>query len=96
MAAPKTPPFSTFAGARREKTKTHSYASEKAAAFYGSPTSSGAAQVFAAGDVVIHPTFGQGTVLSARPLGNDVLLEIAFEEAGTKKLMSKFARLQKA
>ena len=53
-------------------------------------------QSFSAGDVVIHPTFGEGTVLSARPLGNDILLEVAFEGAGTKKLMSKFARLQKA
>lgn len=47
------------------------------------------------GDAVMHKTFGQGMILSASPMGNDVLLEIAFERVGTKKLMANFARLQK-
>lgn len=47
------------------------------------------------GDSVMHKTFGQGMILSASPMGNDVLLEIAFERVGTKKLMANFARLQK-
>ena len=38
---------------------------------------------------------GTGVVLSAQPMGNDTLLEIAFEKAGTKKLMANFARLTK-
>lgn len=96
MEAPKIQAASAFGGLRAEKPKAHSYAAEKAAAFYGAPSPSGAAPSFSAGDVVIHPTFGEGTVLSARPLGNDILLEVAFEGTGTKKLMSKFARLQKA
>ena len=49
-----------------------------------------------AGDSVVHKTFGKGMVISAVPMGNDTLLEIAFEESGTKKLMANFARLQKA
>ena len=49
-----------------------------------------------AGDSVVHKTFGTGMVISAAPMGNDTLLEIAFEESGTKKLMANFARLQKA
>ena len=47
------------------------------------------------GDAVMHKTFGQGMILSASPMGNDVLLKIAFERVGTKKLMANFARLQK-
>ena len=47
------------------------------------------------GDQVLHPTFGPGLVLSAKPLGNDTLLEIAFDAAGTKKLMANFAKLEK-
>jgi DNA helicase-2/ATP-dependent DNA helicase PcrA len=47
------------------------------------------------GDSVSHGTFGTGVVLSAKPMGNDVLLEIAFDKAGTKKLMAKFAKLKK-
>lgn len=50
---------------------------------------------FRAGDSVSHKTFGRGTVLSATPLGNDTLLEIAFDRVGNKKLMANFARLQK-
>ena len=47
------------------------------------------------GDKVRHKTFGEGMVLSAEPMGSDVLLEIAFDKVGTKKLMAKFARLTK-
>ena len=50
--------------------------------------------VFKTGDMVQHKTFGKGLVISAIPMGNDVLLEIAFEQ-GTKKLMANFARLAK-
>ena len=50
--------------------------------------------VFKTGDMVQHITFGKGLVISATPMGNDVLLEIAFEQ-GTKKLMANFARLAK-
>ena len=48
---------------------------------------------FATGDRVRHQTFGEGTVLSVKPMGADVLYEIAFESAGTKKLMATYARL---
>lgn len=50
---------------------------------------------YKAGDSVTHNTFGTGTVISASPMGNDTLLEIAFEKVGTKKLMANFARLKK-
>lgn len=44
------------------------------------------------GDTVRHRTFGEGMVLSVRPMGGDAMLEIAFETAGTKKLMLKVAQ----
>ena len=50
---------------------------------------------FSAGDTVEHGTFGRGVVLSVKKMGNDALLEIAFETTGTKKLMAKFAKLKK-
>ncbi len=43
------------------------------------------------GDVVMHQTFGQGTVLSIRKMGNDALVEVAFDKVGTKKLMLRTA-----
>ncbi|MBR4873019.1 MAG: ATP-dependent DNA helicase PcrA, partial [Clostridia bacterium] len=50
---------------------------------------------FAEGDRVMHPTFGEGEILSAKPLGADILYEITFDRAGTKKLMATFAKLKK-
>ena len=47
-----------------------------------------------AGDAVLHNTFGKGRILSVTPMGNDCLLAIAFEQAGTKKIMANFARLK--
>ncbi len=46
-----------------------------------------------AGDSVRHKKFGVGLVISAVPLGNDILLEVAFDSCGTKKLMQSMARL---
>jgi len=51
---------------------------------------------FTVGERVVHPAFGEGTVLSAREMGTDVLYEIAFDDAGTKKLMATFAKLKRA
>ncbi len=43
------------------------------------------------GDMVQHTAFGRGMVLSVVKMGGDALLEIAFDEIGTKKLMAKTA-----
>lgn len=50
---------------------------------------------FNAGDRVMHKIFGEGTVLSAKRMANDTLLEIAFETKGTKKIMANFAKIRK-
>ena len=43
------------------------------------------------GDMVLHAAFGRGLVLSVMKMGGDALLEIAFDDIGTKKLMAKTA-----
>ena len=43
------------------------------------------------GDLVMHAAFGKGMVLSVLKMGGDALLEIAFDDIGTKKLMAKTA-----
>ena len=48
---------------------------------------------FKVGDTVKHKVFGTGVVLSAQAVGNDTLLEIAFDKSGTKKLMANYAKL---
>ena len=50
---------------------------------------------YAVGQRVKHKAFGEGMILSSKPMGNDTLLEIAFDLKGTKKLMANFARLEK-
>ncbi len=54
-----------------------------------------ATETFKAGDAVMHKAFGKGMVVTAQKLGNDTLLEIAFDKVGTKKLMANFAKLVK-
>ena len=39
------------------------------------------------GESVAHKAFGKGMVLSVVPMGNDALVEIAFDGVGTKRLM---------
>ena len=45
----------------------------------------------AKGDMVQHTAFGKGLVLSVLNMGGDALLEIAFDQVGTKKLMKNTA-----
>ena len=47
------------------------------------------------GDVVLHKLFGKGMIMTAEKMGNDTLLEIAFDKAGTKKLMANFCKMEK-
>ena len=48
-------------------------------------------QSFAAGEMVQHEAFGRGMVLTVLPMGNDALVEIAFDGVGTKRLMANAA-----
>ncbi len=58
-------------------------------------TAAKSAVEYKVGDTVVHKSFGTGTVLTLQPMGNDVLMEVAFDKAGTKKMMANFARLEK-
>ena len=46
---------------------------------------------FQKGDMVRHKAFGQGMILSVQKMGGDALVEIAFDQVGTKRLMMKSA-----
>lgn len=61
----------------------------------GAGSSSGASVDYKIGERVSHKTFGEGMIISAKPMGGDMLLEVAFDNVGTKKLMAKMARLTK-
>lgn len=73
-------------------------AAMESALHFGAPESVQAQKApnFKPGDAVLHRAFGKGMVLSATPMGNDTLLEIAFDSKGTKKIMANFAHLKRA
>ena len=50
---------------------------------------------FVSGDRVKHYMFGEGTVVSVREMGADVLYEVNFDSVGNKKLMATYAKLKK-
>ena len=47
------------------------------------------------GDRVVHASFGEGEILSIKPMGADKLIEVMFDQVGTKKLMGTYAKLKK-
>ena len=51
--------------------------------------------VYNVGDCVLHKVFGKGMVVNTEKMGNDTLLEISFDKAGTKKLMANFSKMEK-
>lgn len=70
----------------------------KSASLWGEPESAprqAADPGFAVGDMVRHGVFGIGIVREVEPNGRDMMLTVAFEEVGRKKLMLSFAGLEK-
>jgi superfamily I DNA/RNA helicase len=59
------------------------------------PKATPSSETYKPGDQVIHDTFGRGVVTSAKSMGADCLLEIAFDDCGTKRIMANFARLKR-
>ena len=67
---------------------------EKRVPFTPSPPPVGGTEVlkaFQTGDTVEHKVFGRGLITQVKPVGNDALIEVAFEKVGTKRLMLKAA-----
>ncbi len=71
--------------ARREE-----YRKSETSVFSSAPTKAAYLELNK-GDMVQHAAFGRGLVLSVMKMGGDALLEIAFDQIGTKKLMAKTA-----
>ncbi|MDE6412987.1 MAG: UvrD-helicase domain-containing protein, partial [Eubacterium sp.] len=85
---------SSFGSGRTEiSNRQNSSAAHKFGQVGASASNSGV--TYNVGDTVRHKAFGTGVILSSKPMGNDNLLEVAFDRAGTKKLMANFAKLEK-
>ncbi len=57
----------------------------------GTPKAAAPLPDFTPGCRVRHKAFGDGMIVSVKPMGGDALLEIAFDQKGTKRLMAKAA-----
>ena len=82
--APRRTPAARFAGGAAKPEKP-------ASAPVKDPGKKTQTTVFSVGDRVIHKAFGPGVVEKKTPMGGDALLEVLFENGGTKKLMQKIA-----
>ena len=84
-------------GGPREHGSVHAYRAEQAprprplASAQRSAAPAAGLMQLEKGDMVRHTAFGQGMVLSVRPMGGDALVEVAFDQVGSKKLMLKSA-----
>lgn len=52
--------------------------------------------VYKKGDCVFHKVFGKGMIMKTEKMGNDTMLEVAFDKAGTKTLMANFSKMEKS
>ena len=73
----------------QQRQQSNGYIAKSFARFV--PPASGSCLDLNKGDMVHHTAFGKGMVLSVMKMGGDALLEIAFDEIGTKKLMANTA-----
>ena len=80
-----------------QKKTYYSETASKPAASAAKPTpqKSAPAEIFKAGDRVRHFVFGEGEIISVKPMGTDTLYEIMFDRAGTKKLRATYAKLKR-
>ena len=84
--ARRATPVTSYAAPAGKKPETLRTASAKAA-----PRPAAPRMELQPGEMVEHDAFGRGMVLSVRPMGGDTMVEIAFDNVGTKRLMLKMA-----
>ncbi|MGN0561588.1 MAG: ATP-dependent helicase [Candidatus Fimenecus sp.] len=95
--SPKSAPSGTYTGVPKSAAPTGGSTVNRG---FSKPVSNGAKNTaalpqFQPGDTVEHKAFGTGVISTVRPMGNDMLLEVVFQKAGTKKLMARMANLKK-
>ena len=47
------------------------------------------------GERIKHNIFGEGKIIKATAMGNDTMVEVAFDSGSNKKIMANFAKLKK-
>jgi DNA helicase-2/ATP-dependent DNA helicase PcrA len=78
--------------AYRSKREDYDYSKIFKAPTSSKPQNNSAAN-YTVGMTVEHKTFGKGMITKIVPMGNDAMLEIAFDSVGTKKIMAGYVKL---
>lgn len=91
---------SGFSQGLGSKVTIGSFAQQKKPAYSPTATAKQASasqktQTYNVGDAVLHKVFGKGMITKAEKMGNDTMLEVAFESKGTKTLMANFCKMEK-
>ena len=89
----RTPVFDDIPYVKRSSDNKKQGTAYNSSAFQ-KPKSQTSNATYTVGQRVKHKAFGEGMILSAVPMGNDTLLEVAFDTKGTKKIMANFAKLE--
>ena len=89
-------PFDNDYVQRRQSDRSAFNNMAQRSSFGGKTTSAPAAdkKSLKVGQRVRHKAFGEGMIVRVTAMGNDSLLEIAFDRVGTKKIMQNFAKLE--
>lgn len=101
LISDETPEYDSFAYVPRTQVKTYytapsNYTAPAIRQPYETSSTPKAPQVMLnVGDRVSHRVFGEGEIFTVKQMGADVLYEVVFDNAGTKKLMGSFAKLKK-
>ena len=86
----------TYERPRRQKAPVHT---DRITVGQPTPAATAAAReslnTLSPGDRVTHASFGEGEIISIKPMGADKLIEVVFDSVGTKKLMGTYAKLKK-
>ncbi len=99
QAERKPAPTGSYRGGGYDRGYSAGASAPRSAASRPSPASPGVKSAAASislpeyqkGDMVTHKAFGKGMVISVQRMGGDALIEIAFDNVGTKRLMLKSA-----
>ena len=71
--------------------RTASYGERRSASAIPKPKTAAPMLELSKGDQIVHTAFGSGVVVNILKMNGDALLEIAFDQVGTKRLMLKAA-----
>ncbi len=82
------PSYGGYAASDNHREREHN-----SLAWRTTPSKTQATNEYVAGDKVVHPTFGDGTVVSSKITGQDEEVEVAFAGKGIKRLIVRYAGL---